>query len=78
VVAAVSRRALARYLPLLGHVVPTVVIGYGWVLPRNGVAGWTELTIGFAMSVVGTCIAYVFGQRLALRSTGDGGDRAPS
>jgi ABC-type Fe3+ transport system permease subunit len=74
----VSRGRLARYLPLLGHVVPTVVIGYGWVLPRNGVAGWNELTIGFAMSVVGTCIAYVFGQRLALRSAGDGCDRAPS
>jgi ABC-type Fe3+ transport system permease subunit len=73
-----SRDWLVRYLPLLGHVVPTLVVGYGWVIPRNGVAGWNELTIGFAMSVVGTCIAYVLGQRQVLRSTGEAYSRAPS
>lgn len=66
---AMSRDRFMRYLPLIGHVVPTLVVGYGWVIPRNGVGGWNEVTIGFAMSVVGTCIAYVLGQRQALRST---------
>ena len=73
-----SRDRLVRYLPLIGHVVPTLVAGYGWVIPRNGVAGWNELSIGFAMSVVGTCIAYVLGQRQALRSTGEACRPAPS
>jgi ABC-type Fe3+ transport system permease subunit len=71
-------RWLTRYLPLLGHVVPTVVIGYGWVLPRHGIGGWSELSIGFAMSVVGTCLAYVLGQRVALGSAKGGSRRAPS
>jgi ABC-type Fe3+ transport system permease subunit len=69
---------LTRYLPLLGHVVPTVVIGYGWVLPRHGIDGWSELSIGFAMSVVGTCLAYVLGQRVALGWDKGGSGRAPS
>lgn len=76
--AAMSRDRFVRYLPLVGHVVPTLVVGYGWVIPRNGVAGWNELTIGFAMSVLGTCIAYVVGQRQAVRSNGEGCSRAPS
>jgi ABC-type Fe3+ transport system permease subunit len=39
------KRALARYLPLLGHVVPTLVIGYGLVIPRSCIAGWNELSL---------------------------------
>ena len=58
-------RRLRGYLPLLGHVVPTVVIGYGWVIPRSCIAGWNALTIGFGLSVVSTVVAYVLGQRAA-------------
>jgi ABC-type Fe3+ transport system permease subunit len=61
-------RLLERYLPLVGHVVPTLAIGYGWVIPRSCIAGWNELTAGFALSIVGTCIAYAFGQRIAARA----------
>jgi hypothetical protein len=46
-------------------VVPTVAIGYGVVIPRSCIAGWNELTVGFALSVAGTCLAYVLGQRAA-------------
>ena len=60
-----SRGMLFRYLPLLGHVLPTLAIGYGVVIPRSCIAGVNELTIGFGASVVGTCLAYVFGQRAA-------------
>ena len=56
---------LRHYLPLLGFVVPTVTIGYGFTIPRSCIAGVNELTIGFGASVVGTCLAYVFGQRAA-------------
>ena len=60
-----KRRLIVRYLPLVGHVVPTLVIGYGWVIPRSCIAGWNELSAGFGLSVIGTCLAYVFGQRAA-------------
>ena len=62
---AVKRSFIVRYLPLLGHVVPTLMIGYGWVIPRSCIAGWNDLTAGFGLSVIGTCLAYVLGQRAA-------------
>jgi hypothetical protein len=62
-----------RYLtPLLGFVVPTVVIGYGFVIPRSCIAGLNELTIGFATSVIGACVTYWMGLRLVLRDTARG------
>jgi len=74
----VSRDTLTRYLPLVGHVVPTVLIGYGLVIPRSCIAGWNDLTVGFGASVLGTCVAYVLGQRAATRRPEGGGGRAPS
>lgn len=72
------KRAIARYLPLLGHVVPTLVVGYGFVIPRSCIAGWNELSFGFGLSVVGTCVAYLLGQRAATARSKGGCDRAPS
>ena len=54
-------------LPLVGFVVPTVLIGYGVVIPRSCIAGMNELTIGFATTIVGACVTYVVGVRGALR-----------
>jgi len=51
--------------PLLGHVVPTVVNGFGIVIPGSPIAGFNEYTIGFAASIVGSAISYVVGIRLA-------------
>jgi len=57
---------IRHYLPLVGFVVPTVIIGYGFVIPRSCIAGVNELTIGFASSIVGACLTYYFGlHRLA-------------
>jgi len=57
-----------RYLlPLAGFVLPTVVIGYGIVIPRSCIAGLNELTVGFTASIVGACVTYVFGLGAALR-----------
>lgn len=53
--------------PLIGFVVPTVVIGYGVVIPRSCIAGVNELTVGFASTVAGACLTYAAGVRLALR-----------
>lgn len=56
---------LRLYAPLAGFVLPTVVIGYGVVIPRSCIAGWNELTVGFAATVVGACLTYIAGLRLA-------------
>jgi hypothetical protein len=64
---------LRHLLPLVGFVVPTVLIGYGVVIPRSCIAGVNELTIGFATTVIGACVTYVVGVRNALREVcGDG------
>ena len=56
-----------HYIPLAGFVVPTIVIGYGFVIPRSCIAGINELTIGFTTTVLGACVTYVLGLRAALR-----------
>ena len=56
------------YVPLLGFVVPTVVIGYGVVIPRSPIAGVNELTVGFASTIVGAVVTYIAGIRAALRT----------
>jgi len=56
-----------HFVPLLGFVVPTVVIGYGYVITRSPIAGLNELTIGFATTILGACVTYVVGVRNALR-----------
>ncbi|WP_438035606.1 class I SAM-dependent methyltransferase [Sorangium sp. So ce204] len=54
------------YLPLAGFVIPTVVIGYGFVIPRSCIAGVNELTLGFATTMLGAVFTYVAGLRTAL------------
>lgn len=60
---------LRHLYPLVGFVVPTVVIGYGFVIPRSCIAGVNQLTIGFAGTIVGACLTYVLGVRAALAET---------
>ena len=55
------------YVPLLLHVVPTLMIGFGIVIPLSCIAGINQLTIGFAATVLGFIPAYVAGVRLAQR-----------
>jgi SAM-dependent methyltransferase len=60
-----ARETLRLYLPLVGFVVPTLVIGYGVVIPRSCIAGVNELSIGFGTTVLGAAMTYVAGLRLA-------------
>ena len=53
--------------PLVGFVVPNVVIGFGFVIPRSPIAGVNELTIGFGITIAAAVITYVVGIRRALR-----------
>lgn len=57
--------------PLVGFIVPTVVIGFGFVIPRSCIAGVNELTIGFATTVGGACVTYWLGLKAVLRDHGD-------
>lgn len=52
-------------LPLIGYLVPTVIITYGVVIPRSAVAGVNEVTVGIASSLVGAAVTYVLGIRAA-------------
>jgi hypothetical protein len=58
---------LRHFHPLIGFVVPTLVIGFGFVIPGSCIAGINDLTIGFASSVLGACMTYWFGLRAVLR-----------
>jgi len=57
-----------KYLyPLFGFILPTVVIGYGFVIPRSCIGGINDLTIGFTITLISACITYWIGLRNALR-----------
>ena len=58
---------LRHFYPLIGFVVPTVVIGYGFVIPRSCIAGVNPLSVGFASTIAGACLTYFFGPRAVLR-----------
>ena len=62
------RRLSSRhFMPLVGFVVPTLVIGYGFVIPRSCIAGINELTLGFAVTIASAGISYWLGLRALVR-----------
>jgi ABC-type Fe3+ transport system permease subunit len=66
-----TRLSLRHFTPLVGFVVPTVVIGYGFVIPGSCIAGVNELTLGFASAIAGACVTYWLGLRLLVRDATD-------
>jgi len=58
-------RAVRPYLPLIGFVLPTTVIGFGVVIPRSCIAGVNALSVGFATTIFGAILAYLAGLRVA-------------
>lgn len=58
------------YAPLVGHVVPTLVIGFGFVIPGSPIEGVNTYTIGFLSAVLGFIPAYVAGITIARRIKG--------
>jgi hypothetical protein len=44
------------FAPLIGFVVPTIVIGFGLMIPRSCIAGFNDLTVGFSSTIVGACV----------------------
>ncbi len=68
----VSTMKTVYFIPLLGFVVPTVIIGYGVVIPNSCIAGWNAQSIGFATTILGACATYYAGIGLVLRDRGRG------
>ena len=62
-----------HFVPLLGFVVPTAGIGYGVVIPRSCIAGWNELTIGFAVTILSASLTYCLGLRAVARECSEAG-----
>jgi hypothetical protein len=56
-----------HFLPLVGFLVPTIAIAFGIVLPRNGVGGFNELTVGFTATLLGAAVTYIIGVGVAVR-----------
>ena len=62
-------RAVRPYLPLLGFVLPTTIIGFGVVIPRSCIAGVNGMTVGFGTTILGAILAYLAGQRVTRAPT---------
>jgi ABC-type Fe3+ transport system permease subunit len=54
-------------IPLIGFVVPPLVIGYGFVIPNSAIAGVNQLSVGFGTTVLGACLAYFAGIHLVMK-----------
>ena len=52
---------LRHYWPLIAFVVPSALIAYGVVLPRHGITGLNEISVGFAASLAGAALSYAMG-----------------
>jgi len=55
------------YVPLAAHVVPTLVIGFGFVIPCSPIQGVNTYSLGFLGAVLGFIPAYVAGTTIARR-----------
>ena len=58
-----------HFIPLAGFTLPTIVIGYGFVIPGSCIAGVNELTVGFASAIAGACVTYWIGLRALARES---------
>lgn len=70
---------LRYFVPLIGFVVPTLVIGFGFVIPGSPIEGWNSLTVGFVSTVVGACVTFYFGIWAVVKELGTvpGGGASP-
>ncbi|MBY0511636.1 MAG: hypothetical protein K2P94_15980 [Rhodospirillaceae bacterium] len=58
-------KRLGLYAPLALHVLPTLAIGYGFMLLGSPIASVNQYTIGFAVAVSGFIPSYSADVRLA-------------
>ena len=63
------RTLLLVTLILLGHLIPTIVIGFGFVIPGSCIAGINQHTLGFISSIIGYIPTFFFGVYLMRKLT---------
>ena len=71
---------LSYLYPLIGFILPTVIVGYGFVIPKSCIAGINDLTIGYTVTLISAGVTYWIGLRNALRdvaSSFDGNHEPP-
>lgn len=57
-----------KYLgPLFAFALPTLLMGYGVVIPNSPIAGINFLTIGFGTTILGACFAYLAGIQIVIK-----------
>ena len=61
------RNFILLTLILLSHLVPTIIIGFGFVIPGSCIDGINPYTLGFISSLVGFIPTFYFGVYLARR-----------
>lgn len=59
---------MKHWIPLIGFVVPTLVIGFGFMIPHSCIAGVNQLSVGFGGTIAAGCVSYVLGVRSVLKS----------
>ena len=55
-----------HFTPLLGIVLPSLLIGFAVVIPGSCIAGFNQLSVGFATTLLGACGSYWLGIRAVL------------
>jgi hypothetical protein len=60
---------MKHWIPLVGFVVPTLVVGFGFMIPHSCIAGMNELSVGFGATIAAGCVSYVLGIRSVLKSS---------
>jgi ABC-type Fe3+ transport system permease subunit len=58
---------LILFANLLGHLVPSVIIGFGFVIPGSCIEGINPHTLGFIACLAGFLPTYAIGVALAWR-----------
>ncbi|MBL9097792.1 MAG: hypothetical protein JNK07_12760 [Alphaproteobacteria bacterium] len=58
---------MLTYAPLAVHVISTLVVGFGFVLPGSPIEGLNVYTLGFLSAVLGFVPIYIAGISLAHR-----------
>jgi hypothetical protein len=59
---------LIYLVPLFAFLLPTLVIGYGVVIPHSPIAGVNSLTVGFGTTLLGARFAYLAGIQTVIKS----------
>ena len=54
------------FIPLIGFLLPTALVGYGFVIPGSCIAGVNQLSVGFASSLLSASLTYWLGVRAVL------------